>query len=200
MTGRKGLRLSKITEFPAMRGLQRSTGIASVQWIWAFTGTRLRIAFGLLALLVFVVLSALPAYAVRPDEMLADPAQEARAEAVGRELRCLVCRNQSIEDSEADLAHDLRVVVRRRIAAGDSNAEIVAYIRSRYGDYVLLRPPLDAGTLLLWAGPAVILAIGAVGIVLFYRRRRSALAGAVAPLSRDEEERLAHIVGEAAEP
>lgn len=137
-----------------------------------------------------------PAWAVRPDEMLANPALEARAEEVGRELRCLVCRNQSIEDSEADLAHDLRVLVRRRIAAGDSNAQVIAYIRSRYGDYVLLRPPLDAATLLLWAGPPLVLLLGAVGLWRFYRRRDQPQISA---LSSEEEKRLSRVLGGAAE-
>ena len=98
------------------------------------------------ALLFAFALAAAPAWAVRPDEMLADPRLEARAEQVGSELRCLVCRNQSVEDSDADLAHDIRVLVRERIAAGDSDAQVVAYIHSRYGDFVLLRPPFKLGT------------------------------------------------------
>lgn len=141
------------------------------------------------ALLVF----ARPALAVRPDEMLADPALEARAEQIGRELRCLVCRNQSIEDSEADLAHDLRLLVRRRLEAGDSDAAVIAYIRSRYGDYVLLRPPLEAGTLLLWGGPPLVLLTGAGGIAAFYRRRTRP---EVRPLDPDEERRVAAMLGE----
>src|SRR4051812_36803856 len=92
--------------------------------------------------------TAAPAHAVRPDEMLADPALEARARDIGRELRCLVCRNQSIDDSDADLAHDLRVVVRERLKEGDSDDQVVAYVRSRYGDFVLLRPPFKIGTVL----------------------------------------------------
>ncbi len=127
--------------------------------------------FAILLALVWVALvSAAPAYAVRPDEMLADPALEARAREIGKELRCLVCRNQSIDDSDADLAHDLRVLVRQRIVAGDSNAQVIAYIRSRYGDFVLLKPPLEVSTLLLWGGPALILLLGAVALVRLYRR------------------------------
>jgi cytochrome c-type biogenesis protein CcmH len=147
-------------------------------------------------ILVWLVLGAHPALAVRPDEMLANPALEARAEHIGRELRCLVCRNQSIEDSEADLAHDLRLLVRRRLAAGDSDAEVVAYIRSRYGDYVLLRPPLEFSTLLLWGGPLLVLLAGAAAVALFYRRRDRRDA---APLDSDEERRLAAALGEAVE-
>jgi cytochrome c-type biogenesis protein CcmH len=138
------------------------------------------------------LLTATPAFAVRPDEMLADPHLEARAREVGQELRCLVCRNQSIDDSDADLAHDLRVLVRQRIKAGDSNAEVVAYIRSRYGDFVLLKPPLEIGTVLLWGGPGLILLLGGVALLRFYRRP---VAPPPAPLSRDEERRLAAIVG-----
>jgi cytochrome c-type biogenesis protein CcmH len=150
---------------------------------------------------VSLVATAMPAYAVRPDEMLANPALEARAEQVGRELRCLVCRNQSIEDSEADLAHDLRLLVRRRIAAGDSDAEVIAYIRSRYGDYVLLRPPLEIGTLLLWGGPPLLLLLGGIAIVRFYRSRGNAVATTPldAPLEAGERRRLAALLGETAE-
>ena len=137
-----------------------------------------------------------PAYAVRPDEMLADPALEERAREVGQELRCLVCRNQSIDDSDADLAHDLRVLVRRRIAAGDSNAQVIAYIRSRYGDFVLLRPPLEPGTVLLWAGPGLILLLGALALVRFYRRPS---APPLPPLSADEQRRLAAALGDGGE-
>jgi cytochrome c-type biogenesis protein CcmH len=139
---------------------------------------------------------ASPAYAVRPDEMLANPAQEARAEHIGRELRCLVCRNQSIEDSEADLAHDLRLLVRRRVAAGDSDAAIIAYLCSRYGDYVLLQPPFEWSTLLLWGGPPLVLLAGAAALALFYRGRNRPEAE---PLDADEERRLAAALGEVAE-
>jgi cytochrome c-type biogenesis protein CcmH len=138
-----------------------------------------------------------PAHAVRPDEMLSDPGLEARAREVGRELRCLVCRNQSIDDSDADLAHDLRVLVRERITAGDRDDQVVSYVRARYGDFVLLRPPFEMGTLLLWGGPLLILAFGGFALVGFYRSRREAL---VPKLSADERRRLAAILGEGAEP
>jgi cytochrome c-type biogenesis protein CcmH len=128
--------------------------------------------------------------------MLSNPALEARARAVGQELRCLVCRNQSIDDSDADLAHDLRVLVRQRIAAGDSNAEVIAYIRSRYGDFVLLRPPFDIATLFLWGGPLLILGFGGVALARFYRRPE---APPTEPLSRAERRRLAALLGEEAE-
>src|SRR4029077_16714734 len=128
-----------------------------------------------------------PAHAVRPDEMLSDPGLEARAREVGSELRCLVCRNQSIDDSDADLAHDLRVLVRERIKGGDSNDQVVAYVRARYGDFVLLRPPFDIATLLLWGGPLLVLLLGGVAIARFYRSRGE---NAAPPLSAEERRRL----------
>ena len=100
----------------------------------------------ILVLSLVLLFASAPAHAVRPDEMLADPALEARARDIGQELRCLVCRNQSIDDSDADLAHDLRVLVRERLKAGDTNDRVIAYIRSRYGDFVLLRPPFEIAT------------------------------------------------------
>ena len=120
-----------------------------------------RVAAGAAMLLLTTITAA---NAVRPDEMLSDPGLEARAREVGRELRCLVCRNQSIDDSDADLAHDLRVLVRERISAGDSDDRVVAYVRARYGDFVLLRPPIELGTLLLWGGPLLILIFGGVAL------------------------------------
>jgi len=151
----------------------------------------------LAALALAAVLAAGAAHAVRPDEMLSDPGLEARAREVGRELRCLVCRNQSIDDSDADLAHDLRVLVRERIVAGDSDDRVIAYVRARYGDFVLLRPPFEWGTLLLWGGPLLILVFGGVALARFYRRPRE---GAAAPLSADERRRLAAVLGEGGEP
>jgi cytochrome c-type biogenesis protein CcmH len=151
----------------------------------------------LAALALAAVMAVGPAHAVRPDEMLTDPGLEARAREVGRELRCLVCRNQSIDDSDADLAHDLRVLVRERIVAGDSDDRVIAYVRARYGDFVLLRPPFELGTLLLWGGPLLILVFGAVALARFYRRPREAAA---APLSADERRRLAAVLREGGEP
>jgi cytochrome c-type biogenesis protein CcmH len=150
----------------------------------------------LIVLALAAALAPLPAHAVRPDEMLSDPGLEARAREVGSELRCLVCRNQSIDDSDADLAHDLRVLVRQRIAAGDSNDQVIAYIRSRYGDFVLLQPPFKIGTLLLWGGPVLILVLGGVALVRFYRSKAETAA---APLSAEERRRLATVLGEGTE-
>ena len=142
----------------------------------------LRLAMGLSLLLAL----AGPALAVNPDERLADPALEARARALGKELRCLVCQNQSIDDSNADLAHDLRVLIRARIAAGDSDSQVLAYLQARYGDFVLLRPPVDPATWALWFGPAAVL-LGGVGVLV---ARRRAVPAAPAPLSPEERARL----------
>src|ERR1700728_1560622 len=144
------------------------------------------------ALMLAAALMPLSAHAVRPDEMLADPALEARARDIGKELRCLVCRNQSIDDSEADLAHDLRVLVRERLKAGDTNDQVVAYIRARYGDFVLLRPPFEVSTWLLWGGPLLVLLAGLWGLGR-YLRRQARMTGPP-PLSADEERRVAPIL------
>jgi cytochrome c-type biogenesis protein CcmH len=154
----------------------------------------LRVLLGL----AVVLLTTLPAHAVRPDEMLADPVLEARARDIGKELRCLVCRNQSIDDSEADLAHDLRVLVRERLKAGDTDEQAIDYIRARYGDFVLLKPPFELSTWLLWGGPALILVLGGLGIAR-YLRRRGALAEPP-PLSADEESRLSAMLDGGPEP
>lgn len=148
----------------------------------------------LLAALALLGLTlAPPALAVLPEEMLADPGLEARARAISRELRCLVCQNQSIDDSNADLAHDLRVLVRERLKAGDGDAQVVRYVVDRYGQFVLLKPPVEPVTYVLWFGPGVILASGAVGILLYLRRRRPGAADA-APLSAEEEARLRRLL------
>ncbi|MCR0981663.1 cytochrome c-type biogenesis protein [Roseomonas populi] len=142
------------------------------------------------ALLFALVLAPQLALAVgRPSEMLPDPAQEARAQTIGRELRCMVCQNQSIEDSEADLARDLRRLVRERVAAGESDQAVVEHIHDRYGDFVLLRPPFNWVTAPLWALPVLVLLGGALGIIV--NRRRTAARAAPAPLSPEERARLA---------
>jgi len=146
--------------------------------------------------LVSIILAAAPAHAVRPNEMLADPALEARARDIGQELRCLVCRNQSIDDSDADLAHDLRVLVRERLKAGDTNDRVIAYIRSRYGDFVLLRPPFEIATVLLWVGPALILLLGAFGVTRFYRAQARDPGANATALSPEERRRLQAVLGE----
>jgi cytochrome c-type biogenesis protein CcmH len=112
-------------------------------------------------------------------------------------LRCLVCRNQSIDDSDADLAHDLRVLVRERIKAGDSNDQAIGFVRARYGDFVLLRPPFAIGTALLWGGPLLVLLLGGVAVARLYRRRDEP---APPPLSPEERQRLSAVLGEKADP
>jgi cytochrome c-type biogenesis protein CcmH len=153
-----------------------------------------------LALLAFITLLclALPVHAVRPDEMLADPKLEARARDISKELRCLVCRNQSIDDSDADLAHDLRVLVRQRLTAGDTNQQVIDYIVARYGDYVLLKPPFEVATWLLWGGPGLILLFGLWGIGR-YMRRQVGMSGPP-PLTAEEQRRLAAMLEQETEP
>ena len=112
-----------------------------------------------------------PAKAVLPDEMLADAAMEARARDISKELRCLVCQNQSIDESDADLARDLRVLVRERLMMGDSNAEVLDFITRRYGDFVLLTPPVKSTTYLLWGAPVALMVLGLAVFVTIMRRR-----------------------------
>jgi cytochrome c-type biogenesis protein CcmH len=120
--------------------------------------------------LVFLLLMAAPALAVEPGEMLKDPALEARARAISKELRCLVCQGQDIDDSGAELAADIRKLVRERLEAGDTDAQALAFIQKRYGDYVLMSPPVRETTLLLWLTPALVLCAGLGGAVFFIRR------------------------------
>jgi cytochrome c-type biogenesis protein CcmH len=130
-----------------------------------------------------------PAWAINdPREMLKDPAQEARAEAVGSQLRCLVCQNESIEDSQAPLAQDLRAIVRQRVVAGDSDQQIIAWMVARYGQFVRLKPPLTFGTLLLWGTPGLGLLIGAAAAWLGRTHRVPP-----APLSEAERAKLAEL-------
>jgi cytochrome c-type biogenesis protein CcmH len=137
---------------------------------------------------VFWVLAAVTlAFAVEPDEMLPDPALEARAQDISRHLRCVVCQNQTIDDSNAPLAHDMRLLVRERLAAGDSDQEAIDYIVARYGNFVLLRPPFQADTWALWIAPFLVLASVVFGLFLQMRGRE---APAAKPLSREEQRRL----------
>lgn len=121
--------------------------------------------------LALVLLFAAPVHAVAPDEILDDPVLEARARAISTGLRCVQCQNQSIDESNAPLARDLRLIVRERLVAGDSDEEVIAHVRARYGDFVLLKPPVNRETILLWAGP--FLALLAAGGLLLWRMRRS---------------------------
>lgn len=147
------------------------------------------------AVAAFLALFAVTtAHAVEPSEMLKNPKLEARARAIGEELRCLVCQNQSIEDSGADLAHDLRILVRQRVKAGDTDEQVIAYIHARYGDFVLLDPPFKPVTWALWLTPPVVLLLGLAGLTVWFRRRRAHVAAAPATLSADEERRVAALV------
>ncbi len=151
---------------------------------------------GILPLVLLVVLGAVGAHAVEPGEILDDPVLEVRAREISKELRCLVCQNQSIDDSDAPLARDLRILVRERLVAGDADGAVIAFIAARYGDFVLLRPPFKPTTYALWLGPAAIFLAGAIGVVVFLRRRRGALPAAASapPLSEEESRRLAKLM------
>lgn len=141
---------------------------------------RIRLAFALCLLVT-------PAYAVQPDEVLKDPQLEARARDLSTGLRCMVCQNQSIDESEAPLARDLRILIRERLTAGDSDGQVKDFVVARYGDYVLLKPRLKPGTLVLWLTPFLIVA---AGLVVFIRRRSPAAAPVEAPLSEAEQRQL----------
>lgn len=141
------------------------------------------------ALLLLGLLSS-PVLAVEPSEMLADPELEARARVLSKELRCLVCRNESIDDSNATLARDLRLLVRERISEGDSDAETMDYIVDRYGEFVLLRPRVSGQNLLLWLSGPVLLVIGLGLAVSFMRNRAQASGPQVSALDDSEKERL----------
>jgi len=139
-----------------------------------------------LALICTLWLAALPVYAVEPDEILDDPALEARARTLSKELRCLVCRNENIDSSNAGIARDLRLLVRERLRAGDDDAEVLAYIVARYGEYVLLSPPLSRANLALWLPGPLALLIG-LGLAYLLITRRQSPPGALSP---DEERRF----------
>jgi cytochrome c-type biogenesis protein CcmH len=140
-----------------------------------------------LFLALMLGLLAASAWAVQPDEMLPDPVLEARARAISRDLRCLVCQNQSIDDSDADLARDLRILLRQRIQAGDSDDQAKQYLVDRYGDYVLLKPPFKTSTLVLWLGPPILLLAGLAIAFTAAKKRRPKEA---APLTAEEKARL----------
>lgn len=147
-----------------------------------------------LALILALMLTPMSVHAVLPSEMLKDPKLEARAERISKGLRCLVCRNENIDDSDASLAHDLRLLVRKRILAGDSDKQVVQYIVNRYGEYVLLKPEANGANLILWgSGPAML--IFGLGLVAVYLRRRKRRAEEPA-LSAEDEARLAEILRE----
>ncbi|WP_119418382.1 cytochrome c-type biogenesis protein [Desertibaculum subflavum] len=144
-----------------------------------------------------LLLLAAPAFAIGVDEPLPDPAQELRAREIAKSLRCLVCQNQSIEDSNAPLAKDLRRIVRERIEAGDSDAKVQDYVVARYGDWVLLKPPFNARTAALWIGPFALLGLAGIGVAVYYRRLATAAkAEAPPPLTAEERARLDRLVSD----
>lgn len=154
----------------------------------------------LLAVIMFMAAASFGAHAVEPSEVLDDPALEERARDISAGLRCLVCQNQSIDDSNAQLAKDLRVLVRDRLLEGDSNDEVMDYVVSRYGDFVLLKPPVKMSTYILWFGPVLIVVLGIAAYVAVFRRRDTVTASApdVRPqeLSAEEQERIAALLDE----
>jgi cytochrome c-type biogenesis protein CcmH len=145
---------------------------------------------------VLVLIGCSSAFAVQPDEIMSDPAKEARARNLSRELRCMVCQNQSIDDSEAPLARDLRLLVRERIAAGDGDAQVIDFLVARYGEFVLLKPRFEQQTLLLWLLPPLVLAGGGLALWMYARRRPKGGPDDVAPtaLTAEEEARLAALM------
>lgn len=150
----------------------------------------LRGAGALLGALVLALALAAPAAAVEPDEVLADPALEARARAISAQVRCVVCASEAIDSSQASIARDLRILIRERLVAGDSDAEIYEFLTARYGDYVLFRPPFKPSTYALWIGPFVLLGGGVVALAFAMRRRSDAPPVALTP---EEEAELARL-------
>jgi cytochrome c-type biogenesis protein CcmH len=150
----------------------------------------------LLCVLLLAALSPTAGFAVQPDEIMPDPAKEARARDLSRELRCMVCQNQSIDDSEAPLARDLRLLVRERIAAGDSDAQVIDFLVVRYGEFVLLKPRFNPHTLLLWLLPPLVLAGGALAVWANGRRRSTAPGVAEPELTAGEKARLSALMSD----
>jgi cytochrome c-type biogenesis protein CcmH len=152
-------------------------------------------AAALFAVLLLALTLGLPAHAVQPDEILPDSTLEARARALSKELRCMVCQNQSIDDSDAPLAKDLRVLVRERLTAGDSDSQVIDFLVSRYGEFVLLKPRIAPHTAILWGAPLAVLVIGAIVVFVTVRRRRGTEAvPAPAALSPEEQRRLERLI------
>jgi cytochrome c-type biogenesis protein CcmH len=143
-------------------------------------------------LVLALMTAAAPAFAVNPDEVLSDPALEARARTLSSELRCMVCQNQSIDDSNADLAKDLRLLVRERITDGDSDEQVLNYIVSRYGEFVLLKPRVSVRTLLLWGAPVLLILAGGASLVVFARKRAGKPTGS--KLTAEEQTKLAELL------
>lgn len=157
-----------------------------------------RVGFALVLAVALGVAYGAPTFAVQPDEVMKDAAQEARARSLSRELRCMVCQNQSIDDSDAPLARDLRLLVRERIQAGDTDAQVIDFLVARYGEFVLLKPRFEPQTFALWLLPPLVLGIGGLLLLFAARRRRVAAAGndiAAPPLDAEEQAQLAQLIG-----
>lgn len=152
-----------------------------------------RFLSGLLAAL-FILVVPLTAFAVNPDEVLADPALEVRARAISAELRCMVCQNQSIDDSNAELAKDLRLLVRERLTDGDTDEQVMNYIVSRYGEFVLLKPRFETKTILLWGAPLLLVVAGGLSLIVFARKRAGKPTGS--KLTAEEQIRLSELLDE----
>jgi cytochrome c-type biogenesis protein CcmH len=146
------------------------------------------------AIIALAIAATAPALAIEPGEMLANPKLEARARSIDKELRCLVCQNENIDDSNADLAHDLRVLVRQRVLAGDTDEQVKQYIVARYGTYVLLKPPFEAETYLLWFAPAILLLAAGTVAFVYYRKQPKVPPE---PLSPQDAARVAALIGDA---
>jgi len=153
----------------------------------------------ILFLLAGGLMSAPAAWAVEPGEILDDPVLEARARSLSAEIRCLVCQNQSIDDSDAELARELRLLIRERMVAGDSDDEIKAYLVSRYGEFVLFRPPVNLATAVLWFGPVVLLILGALAAVFYLKAQRIPEDGIAGALSEEERRRFDALLEETEE-
>jgi cytochrome c-type biogenesis protein CcmH len=157
-------------------------GIRFLRWMFVFGAV--------------ILLISTAAFAVEPSERLADPALEARARTISSELRCLVCQNESIDESGADLAHDIRIFVRQRLTAGDTNAQAIQAIVNRYGSFVLLKPPVEPATYVLWYGPPLLVVVGLMSAIFWLRRRQSDATSQTAPLNAEETSRLAGLMQE----
>ncbi len=153
----------------------------------------------LVVLAAWIALAPCAVIAVEPGERLADAVLEARARDISKGLRCLVCQNQSIDDSDAGLARDLRVLVRELLTSGKTDDQVIAYITARYGDYVLLEPPLKPTTYLLWFGPAAIFLSGGAAVIVFLRRRNRLSVSGAASLSDDERRSIERLLEDSAE-
>lgn len=154
----------------------------------------MRLLIIVLSLLLAVPAAVGPAQAVLPDEILADPVLEARARAISDELRCLVCRSESIDESNADLARDLRILLRERLVAGDTDAEVKDFMVARFGEFVLLKPRFSLGNALIWLSGPIVFLIGLLAVIAYMRARRRASAAIEAPLSDSERKRLEEIL------